>query len=62
MSQNGRDNLPEGWTLVKATDVCQVNPRKPAADALPDDAPVTFVPMADVDEDLGAITEPDAMR
>lgn len=59
MSQNGRDNLPEGWTLVKATDVCQVNPRKPAADALPDDAPVTFAPMAAVDEDLGAITNPD---
>lgn len=57
MRQNRRDNLPEGWTLVKMPDVCHVNPRKPAADALPADAPVTFVPMAAVDEDLGAITD-----
>lgn len=51
--------LPEGWALVHAQDVCEINPRKPVADALPADAPVTFVPMAAVDENLGAITAPE---
>lgn len=48
--------LPKGWTLVQAADVCEINPRKPHPDALPADEPVTFVPMAAVDDDLGAIT------
>lgn len=51
--------LPEGWAMVKATDVCQVNPRKPPTNALPADAPVTFAPMAAVEQDLGAITDPE---
>lgn len=57
MSPSNTDSLPEGWTVVTAADVCEVNPRKPAADALPVDAPVTFVPMAAVDADLGAIVD-----
>lgn len=62
MSQFDADNLPEGWALVCAADICQINPRKPAGDALPADAPVTFVPMAAVDENLGAITTAEDRR
>ncbi len=57
MSELLSNGLPEGWTVVNASDTCDVNPRKPAADALPVDAPVTFVPMAAVDADLGAIVD-----
>ena len=59
MIRSEEKNLPEGWALVSASDVCEVNPRKHAADALPADALVTFAPMAAVDEDLGAITAPE---
>lgn len=59
MIQSAENNLPEGWALVSASDVCEVNPRKDAADALPADALVTFAPMAAVDENLGAITAPE---
>lgn len=48
--------VPEGWALATPSDACQVNPRKPAADALDEDAIVTFVPMAAVDDEYGAIT------
>ena len=57
MSDLPSNGLPDGWTVVTASDVCDVNPRKPAADALPVDAPVSFVPMAAVDADLGAIVD-----
>jgi hypothetical protein len=40
MSRFDADNLPEGWALVRASDVCDINPRKHAADVLPADAPV----------------------
>ena len=59
MSEFDASSLPEGWALVPASDVCKVNPRKPAVDVLPADALVTFAPMAAVDEDLGAITVPE---
>jgi len=52
-------DLPEGWAMVRPLDVCEINPRKPAADALPTDALVSFVPMAAVDDYLGAITAPE---
>jgi type I restriction enzyme, S subunit len=51
--------LPEGWAASTIGEVYDVNPRKVAADALPSDAPVTFVPMPAVDAEDGAITEPD---
>lgn len=50
------DTLPEGWTCARLTDVAEVNPPKPARDALPADAPVSFVPMPAVDAAAGAIT------
>jgi type I restriction enzyme, S subunit len=39
--------------------VCELNPAKPAADALPAEAPVSFVRMPAVNADLGAITNPE---
>ena len=52
-------DLPEGWTVVQANDVCDINPHKPDIDALPADTLVTFVPMAAVDESSGRITSPE---
>lgn len=50
--------LPEGWTLSTIGLACELNPPKPAKNALPPEAPVTFVPMPAVDAELGAITTP----
>jgi type I restriction enzyme S subunit len=49
-------HLPEGWESVQAAELCEINPPKPHADALRADELVTFVPMAAIDDDLGAIT------
>lgn len=49
------DDLPEGWLLVPFPEICQINPPKPARDALTPDTPVTFVPMPAVDADSGTI-------
>lgn len=49
---------PEGWILTHLGEVCEINPTKPASDALPADSPVTFVPMPAVDAVKGAITAP----
>ncbi len=54
------DDLPEGWRWTTLSELCEINPPKPRADALPADAPVTFVPMPAVDGELGAITQPEA--
>lgn len=51
--------LPEGWAIARIGDVFEVNPRKPAADHVREDAPVSFVPMGAVDADRGAITAPE---
>jgi type I restriction enzyme, S subunit len=53
--ETGTD-APEGWALATLADVCNVNPPRPNSDALPADAPVSFVPMPAVDAGLGAIT------
>lgn len=47
------------WETVTLGEVCQINPGKPKADALPADAPVSFVPMSAIDEITGAITAPE---
>ena len=44
--------------MTKLREVCAINPPKPAADALPSDARVTFVPMPSVDADRGTIANP----
>jgi type I restriction enzyme S subunit len=54
---NGSD-LPEGWTRVALPSICEINPAKPQANAIPPDAPVTFVPMPAVDADRGIIANP----
>jgi type I restriction enzyme S subunit len=53
------DELPEGWAGARIADVFGVNPRKPAADHVRADTPVSFVPMGAVDADRGAITAPE---
>ena len=47
---------PQGWATVAMPDVVELNPGKPPADGLPADALVSFVPMAAVDDQTGAIT------
>jgi type I restriction enzyme S subunit len=57
-----RDDLPQGWAEVLLPEICILNPPKPPSDALAPEAPVTFVPMPAVDEDLGTITKPQTPR
>lgn len=57
--ESGRDDLPEGWVQTTLSEICFINPPKPAKDALRPDARVTFVPMPAVDAELGAITNAD---
>jgi len=52
--------LPRGWAETTLGEICEVNPRKPSVEELPDDAPVSFVPMAAVDAELGAIVDAEA--
>jgi type I restriction enzyme, S subunit len=47
--------LPDGWVETRLGEICEVNPRKPSAEELSDEAEVSFVPMAAVDADLGSI-------
>ncbi len=58
-TQEGRYELPDGWAWAPIGDVCTVNPRHQPG-ALTDDTPVSFVPMAAVDHQSGAITAGDA--
>ncbi len=53
-----RGELAEGWIEVAITDVCDLNPPKPAVDSVPSNSKVTFVPMPAVDADARAITNP----
>ncbi|MFQ5804010.1 MAG: restriction endonuclease subunit S, partial [Candidatus Methylomirabilales bacterium] len=54
-TQAERYELPEGWTWAPLGDVCAINPRH-ERNALADDEPVSFVPMAAVDHQSGAIS------
>lgn len=47
------------WPTVSLGDVCLVNPGKPKVDRLAKDAPVSFVPMACVNEVSGSIVAPE---
>ena len=53
-----QSELPEGWELVSFKDILKINPSKPPKDVVPQNTPVTFVPMPAVDADSGAITAP----
>ena len=50
-------DLPAEWEVVPLGSVCAINPRRMSLKMLPEDTPVTFVPMAAVDAELGAITQ-----
>jgi type I restriction enzyme, S subunit len=49
---------PEGWGWCPLGRCCMVNPPKPVAGEIPKEGCVSFVPMAAVDADNGAITSP----
>lgn len=50
--------VPAGWMLASIRDVLLLNPPKPAADEVPPNTEVTFVPMPAVNAEAGAITNP----
>ncbi|MFQ5830103.1 MAG: restriction endonuclease subunit S [Candidatus Methylomirabilia bacterium] len=52
----GSNKLPWGWRLVKLAEICLINPSKRQIPDLSPETPVTFVPMAAVDEDTGTMT------
>ena len=47
-----------GWPLVPLEEICAINPRLARGARPPEEAPVSFVPMAAVDEMEGAIITP----
>ena len=49
-------SLPATWRRVRLGEVCEINPRLPVDPGLQDRTPVSFVPMASVDETSGEIT------
>jgi len=49
--------LPQGWQWVRLGEVCEINRPRPNGFTRFADAPTTFVPMAAVDEKLGAISK-----
>lgn len=53
------DGLPEGWVTAPLPEVAELNPSKPSPEVLPPDAPVSFVPMAEVEAARGIITSTD---
>jgi type I restriction enzyme, S subunit len=56
---NGKYQLPDGWAWSTLGEVTQINPRDVSLRTLPDDLPVTFLPMAAVDAWQGVIVEPE---
>lgn len=53
-----RYELPDGWKWSTLGECCLVNTRDPALKKLTDDTIVSFVPMAAVDAEQGAIANP----
>ncbi len=51
--------MPEGWVSLTIQDVCDINPPKPKKGDIPDETPVTFVPMPAVDAERGEISSPE---
>lgn len=56
--RNGWRSLPGGWVWAALAEVARINYRDPSVRDLPDDLPVTFVPMAAVETKTGTIQEP----
>jgi type I restriction enzyme, S subunit len=57
--QGEANGLPVGWVWTTIGEIAEVNPRDRAIRDLPDDLPVSFVPMAAVDAESGTIASPD---
>jgi len=53
------EGLPDGWQTVRLDAVCDVNPSRKGHTNYADDLPVTFVPMAAVNETSGTIAAPE---
>lgn len=53
------EESPTGWRYVLLEEVVEINPPRPSKDDHASDMPVTFVPMAAVDEETGRIEEPE---
>src|SRR4051794_8731059 len=47
------NDLPEGWGRATIDELCELNPKHPAT--VDDNTPISFVPMAAVCEERGAI-------
>lgn len=58
-AQDGPYELPEGWVWTPLGDVCAINPRHEKG-VVPNETPVSFVPMAAVDHQDGIISESSA--
>ncbi|WP_281767633.1 restriction endonuclease subunit S [Methanoculleus bourgensis] len=57
-----RSEVLEGWASLAIQDVCDINPPKPKKGDVPDDTPVTFVPMPAVDAERGKINSPEVRQ
>lgn len=55
----GTVSVPEGWKVVRLSDVCTVNPKKLNVKDKDDKLKVSFFPMASLNEELGEITKPE---
>jgi type I restriction enzyme S subunit len=53
--------VPKEWVKTTLGNVCAINPRSPQAESLPDDAQISFVPMAAVEEESGRL-DPQQLR
>ena len=51
----GSQKLPQGWTWATLGEATDINGRNPSIKSLSDDSAVTFIPMAAVDAESGAI-------
>jgi len=48
-------NLPKSWDKQKISEICEINPSKKEIQNLSDNTEVSFVPMANLDEQRGEI-------
>jgi len=51
--------LPNEWAWTTIGEACEVNPRMTRPDGFDDDTPISFVPMAAIDEAGGVIASPE---
>ena len=56
------DGESEAWQSTTLGAACNINPSRPKLDALSDDTPVTFLPMAAVDAVSGTVTRAESRK